>query len=65
VRAFTDSCFHNIFSWAKSVRADAGSIVVALKIVRELPLWELLVNESVIGLIMAWAWVLVVWTDIS
>jgi hypothetical protein len=65
VRAFTNSCFHHIFSWAKSVRADGRSIVVALKVVRELPLGELLVNESVIGLIMAWAWVFVVWADIS
>jgi hypothetical protein len=65
VRAFTNSSFHYIFSWTQSIRADAGSIVVALKIVREFPLGELLVNESVIGLIMAWAWVFVVWADIS
>jgi hypothetical protein len=65
VRAFTNCCFHYIFSWAKSVRADARSIMVALEIIGELPLGELLVNESVVGLIMAWAWVLVVWADIS
>jgi hypothetical protein len=65
VRAFTNSSFHYIFSWAKSVRADARSIMVALEIIGELPLGELLVNESVVGLIMAWAWVLVVWADIS
>jgi hypothetical protein len=65
VRTFTDSRFHYIFSWAKSVGANARPIMVALKIVRELPFWELLVNESVIGLIIAWAWVLIVWTDIS
>jgi hypothetical protein len=39
--------------------------MVALKIVRELPLRILFMNKSVIGLIMAWAWVLVVWADIS
>jgi hypothetical protein len=65
VRAFTNSRFHSVFSWTKSVRADARSIMVALKIVRELPLRILFMNKSVIGLIMAWAWVLVVWADIS
>lgn len=39
--------------------------MVAVTIVRELPLWRLQVNESPIGLIMGWPWVLVVWADIS
>jgi hypothetical protein len=39
--------------------------MVAVKIVRELPLRRLQVNESSIGLIMGWPWVLIVWADIS
>ena len=65
VRAFTNCSFHIIISWSKFVRAIDRSIMVAVKIVRELPLRRLQVNESPIGLIMGWPWVLIVWADIS
>ena len=65
VRAFTNGSFHVIISWSKFVRAGDRSIMVAVTIVRELPLWRLQVNESSIGLIMGWPWILIVWADIS
>lgn len=64
VRAFANSCFHVVVSWAKSIRASTRSIMIPVTIVRELPLRRLQVSESVIGLILAWSWVLVVWADI-
>jgi len=65
VRALTNGCFHVIISGSEFIRAGARSIMVAVTIVRELPLWGLQVNESAIGLIMGGARVLVVWADIT
>jgi hypothetical protein len=65
VRAFTNSCLHVVISRPKLIRAGDRSIMVAVTIVREFPLWGLQANESTVGLIMGWAWVLVVWAGIS
>lgn len=65
VRALTNGCFHIIISGSKFIRAGDRSIMVAVTVVRELPLWGLHTNESAIGLVMGWAWILVVWADIT
>ena len=65
MRALTYGCFHVIISRSEFIRVGDRSIMVAVTIVRELPLWGLQVNESAIGLIMGGARVLVVWADIT
>ncbi len=65
MRALTNCCFHVIISGSEFIRAGERSIMVAVTVVRELPLWGLHTNESAIGLIMGGAGILVVWADIT
>ncbi len=65
VRALTNGCLHIIISGSEFIRTGERSIMVAVSVVRKLPLWGFHMNESAIGLIMGGAWVLVVWADIT